>query len=97
MAACAPPPPQLAVAPIKAPGAQAPVIEQGRVVKFNLTVDPSRDDSRPVMTQSELESAHRVYIKLMGAPPAPHEPLRCRRIRIQRSEADNCFTHTVSR
>eukprot|EP00971_Amphidinium_carterae_P130025 2575512-Amphidinium_carterae.1 len=43
MAACASSPPQLAVAPIKAPGAQAPVIEQGHVVKLNLTVDPSRE------------------------------------------------------
>eukprot|EP00971_Amphidinium_carterae_P046637 918639-Amphidinium_carterae.1 len=73
VAACAPPPPQLVAAPIKAPLAQAPVMEQGRMVKLNLTVDPSREDSRPVMTQGELESAYRVYIKVMGAPPAPHE------------------------
>eukprot|EP00971_Amphidinium_carterae_P339609 6477506-Amphidinium_carterae.1 len=73
VAACAPPPPQPIVAPSKGPGAQTQVIEQGRMVKLNLTVDPSREDSRPVMTQAELEAAYRVYVKVMGAPPAPHE------------------------
>eukprot|EP00971_Amphidinium_carterae_P133622 2646621-Amphidinium_carterae.1 len=50
-----------------------PAVEQGRMVKLNLTVDPAREDSRPVMTQSEIELAYQTYIKVMGAPPAAHE------------------------
>eukprot|EP00971_Amphidinium_carterae_P252040 5004200-Amphidinium_carterae.1 len=67
VAACAPPPPQPVVAPSKGPGAQAQVIEQGCLVKLNLTVDPWREDIRLVMTQAELESAYRLLRPFLAA------------------------------
>eukprot|EP00971_Amphidinium_carterae_P029025 570656-Amphidinium_carterae.4 len=35
--------------------------------------DPSREHSRPVISQNEVEAVYRTYIKAMGGPPAPYE------------------------
>eukprot|EP00971_Amphidinium_carterae_P168417 3336936-Amphidinium_carterae.1 len=83
VAACAPSVPQVAVASSVAPAAPLPANDQARMVKLNLTVDPSREDSRPVMSQKEVEDAYRTYHKVMGAPPAPHEEATQEHIRCK--------------